>query len=179
MQMSHTVSSCDNDLWSFAVTIYSAPGVAEECLELQDRCDADVNILLFCAWIAWSRKIALTSEDFEAMNALVGPWRESVVKPIRSTRRYMKGAPDDDILALRTRVKAVELEAERIELGMLYSYAEDRWSHAGDAPVSIALRSNCELFLQKQNPAGDIREDDPVRCLTAAVLALDSGAVRE
>ena len=39
-----------NPFWRFSLRTYRAPGVQEACLALQDRCGADVNLLLFCGW---------------------------------------------------------------------------------------------------------------------------------
>jgi uncharacterized protein (TIGR02444 family) len=33
--------------WKFSLPLYARPGVAETSLALQDRCNADVNMLFF------------------------------------------------------------------------------------------------------------------------------------
>jgi uncharacterized protein (TIGR02444 family) len=33
--------------WKFSLQLYARPGVSETSLALQDRCDADVNMLFF------------------------------------------------------------------------------------------------------------------------------------
>lgn len=171
--MDLSANSRENELWNFSLGVYSAPGVAEECIGLQDRFGIDVNLLLFCAWIAWSRKIKLTSEDIEALEAVVKPWHEATVKPLRAVRRYLKDISDGDIAALRKQVKAAELEAERMEQAMLFSTTGGRWSRVENNTVSVALRCNLELFLRKQAGWVAADEPNPVPCLTAATLALD------
>jgi hypothetical protein len=42
----------NNPLWVFSLQRYQQPGVAQACLEAQDRCGADVNLLLYAAWLA-------------------------------------------------------------------------------------------------------------------------------
>ena len=114
----------DNAFWKFSFAVYAAPGVADECLAMQESHGIDVNVLLFCAWLAAARKVALTPRDIAAIGAQVGAWHDSAVKPLRGVRRYMKNVPGGDVAALRTRVKAAELEAEQIEQAMLFAYAD-------------------------------------------------------
>ena len=39
-------------LWDWAVAAYSAEGVAEACLELQDSAGQNIPLLLWAAWCA-------------------------------------------------------------------------------------------------------------------------------
>ena len=120
--------AADGSLWTFAVNLYGAPGVAEACLGLQDEYGCDVNVLLFAAWMGAARHHTLTSAEMAEAAAIVRDWHAEIVRPLRSIRRRLKSgpapAPNATSEALRTRVKSVELEAERIELAMLEALAE-------------------------------------------------------
>jgi uncharacterized protein (TIGR02444 family) len=161
----------DNAFWTFSLAVYAAPGVADECLAVQERYGVDVNILLFCAWLASGRNVALTPADIDAIGALVSGWHESAVKPLRGVRRYMKNVPGGDVAALRTRVKAAELEAEQIEQAMLYSYAKRQWPRAGNAALPAALWANLEAYLRARGYDGPGGEALPLSALCVAVLA--------
>ena len=39
------------EVWTFTVEMYGRDGVAPLCLELQERCDLDVNMLLFMFYL--------------------------------------------------------------------------------------------------------------------------------
>jgi uncharacterized protein (TIGR02444 family) len=160
-----------NAFWTFSLAVYAAPGVADECLAVQEHYGVDVNVLLFCAWLASARQVALTSADIDAIGTLVGAWHESAVKPLRGVRRYMKNVPGGDIAALRTRVKAAELEAEQIEQAMLFSYAEQHWPRSGEGTLPAVLWTNLETYLRKQGYRGPGGEGLPLRSLCAAVSA--------
>ena len=43
----------DNPLWDFVTTTYKEPGVEKACLALQSRLGADVNMVMFCIWLAY------------------------------------------------------------------------------------------------------------------------------
>jgi uncharacterized protein (TIGR02444 family) len=40
-----------NPFWRFSLAVYKAPGVAAECLALQETLGNDVKVLLFCAFL--------------------------------------------------------------------------------------------------------------------------------
>src|SRR5215475_3388471 len=78
--------------WSFSLTFYARPGVADLCLELQDHFAADVNVLLYLLWQA-SRGRSLNAGEISQVIALVKDWREQVVLPLRGARRFLKAPP--------------------------------------------------------------------------------------
>ena len=111
----------------FSIRVYAAPGVADNCIGLQERFGIDVNVLLSCGWVGWSRGHRLNAAQIAAANALVRSWNESTVKPIRSVRRFTKDMPEDAVKRLLARVKTIELDTEQIEQTMLYTHAEQLW----------------------------------------------------
>ncbi len=112
--------------WRFSLGFYRRPQVAPACLELQDAFGVDVNLLLFLLWLATERRL-LSAEGVRGIDARIRHWRETAVLPLRVIRRALKGgAPPIDATTtelFRTRVKAVELEAERLEQEALYALA--------------------------------------------------------
>ncbi len=140
--------------WDFSLKIYSAEGVAGECLTLQDKYGADVNVLLFCVFLG-THGIELKKSDIEAITAFSRPWHVAIVKSLRNARRRSKDFADDpefkerkSVAMFRAKVKALELSAERIEHDMLESWADER----GFLPVSnkrtSAIPNNISLYLK-------------------------------
>jgi uncharacterized protein (TIGR02444 family) len=107
-----------NPFWTFSLGYYRGAGVSEACLELQDNCGVDVNVVLFLLWQA-SQKRRVAAADVKALADKVRPWQIEVIGPIRALRRKLKtDAPllDKGSAELfRTRIKAIELEAERLQ----------------------------------------------------------------
>ena len=104
------------NLWDWAVAAYGAPGVADACLTLQDHHEQNVPLLLWSAWIAQTGRRP-DEETIEAACDTARAWAGVVTAPLRAVRRTLK-APVPDIddgprEALRERIKALELEAER------------------------------------------------------------------
>jgi uncharacterized protein (TIGR02444 family) len=156
-----TVLETDNPFWRFSLAVYAAPGVAAECLAVQDTRGVDVNVLLFCAWLG-TRKIVVTTDDLAATEARVRPWREAAVQPLRAARRGIKTLPDatdNEIAALRKEAAALELRAEQIEQAMLYGIA---LGGAATTTAGDAIRLNLSALLG---------HDVPVPRLVDAALA--------
>jgi uncharacterized protein (TIGR02444 family) len=113
-------------LWDWAVAAYSAEGVAEACLELQDSAGQNIPLLLWAAWCAIEGR--MPDEDaLEAAGDTARAWQETAIAPLRAVRRVLKPrTPDLDDAhreAVRDMVKAVELEAERRLLTALEALA--------------------------------------------------------
>lgn len=112
--------------WQFSVKFYAVPGVAQACIDLQDQAGVDVNILFFLLWNATQNR-ALNCEEVAELERDIGAWRDMTVVPLRNLRRALKSPPPamapQEAEGFRTRIKAVELEAERLQQEAMYSLA--------------------------------------------------------
>jgi uncharacterized protein (TIGR02444 family) len=123
--MSEPVSK--SPFWQFSIKFYAVPGVAEACIALQDQAKVDVNILFYLLWNAMQGR-AFNAADVTEIEHRIGPWREMAVIPVRNIRRELKTPPSvmaaEAAESLRTRIKAVELEAERLQQEALFGLAQ-------------------------------------------------------
>jgi uncharacterized protein (TIGR02444 family) len=136
----------DNEFWRFSLVVYAAPGVADECLALQETFGIDVNLLLFCAWLGAARGVVLTQFDVERADAAVRNWHESVVHPLRGVRQTLKSICGD-CDGFRLKVKAIELEAEQMEQAMLYTHAREHWSQTCLTDAGESVPANVRTFM--------------------------------
>lgn len=144
-----------NPFWEFSLAVYGRPGVPAACVALQDRHDLDVNVLLFAAWAGMECGVALSAERLAAVDSTIAAWRREVVRPLRAVRRRVK-AEDDGFYQ---RMKAVELEAERIEQDRLFALGGLTPQPGGNADIAAA---NMALLAP---------EGDPMLAVLAAALA--------
>jgi uncharacterized protein (TIGR02444 family) len=125
--MSENAPVSKSPFWRFSVKFYAVPGVAPACIELQDQAKVDVNVLFFLLWNA-TEKRALSAVDVAEVERSIGAWRDMTVVPIRNVRRALKSPPPvmaaDTAEGFRTRIKAVELEAERLQQEALYAMTQ-------------------------------------------------------
>src|SRR5207244_4570716 len=88
-----------------------------------------------------TKQRAFAAADVAALEARIGGWREATVVPLRAVRRALKSPPGlvapGTAEAFRTRIKAVELEAERLQQEAMYELA-------ATSPLGRAVTSGAE-----------------------------------
>lgn len=135
-----------NPFWEFSLAVYGRPGVPAACLALQDGRGIDVNILLFAAWAGLECATALTPAALDGVDASVSAWRRDVVQPLRAIRRRVR--TEDE--GLYRRMKAVELEAERVQQDRLFAAGGLTPKPGGDVALAAA---NMALLVPGGDPA--------------------------
>jgi uncharacterized protein (TIGR02444 family) len=145
-QPSHTPT--DTPFWRFSLNFYRQAGVAEACIALQDDCGVDVNLMLFLLWLAANGR-QLSLDNIKELDQAVRTWRELIIIPIREIRRKLKAAPTlvdaGKQEALRTKVKAIELEAERLQQEALYARSRSA-PRGSEARPPAAARANLAAY---------------------------------
>jgi uncharacterized protein (TIGR02444 family) len=155
--------------WRFSLHFYRQPGVAEACIALQDGSGVDVNLLLFVMWLAVAGQ-HLSHEDVQKLEDTVRGWRNLTIVPIRDVRRELKGQATlveaGKQEAFRNRIKAVELEAERLQQEALYEAAHRSPPGTPSTP-SEAVRANLAAY------ARVLGESFPKLAIDALIVAFD------
>ena len=175
-----------NPLWRFSLRTYRAEGVQEACLALQERCGADVNLLLFCGWCGRHGRL-LDDADLRSAIDCVGAWQSGIVAPVRQARRALKQQLAGELAAalalpLRRRLAAIELELERAEQALLADLYS-RWPAVVAAqPPQQAIAANLASYLSKLAVLPQAQDEAHVACLAeacsrgSAALAQKQGA---
>jgi uncharacterized protein (TIGR02444 family) len=134
--------------WRFSLHFYRQPGVSDACIALQDDCGVDVNLLLFLLWLADDGQL-LSADEVKKLDDKVRDWRNLTIIPIRDARRKLKvvetlvGPGKQE--AFRNKVKAVELEAERLQQEALYELSQSGPLGKHAAPPAAA-RGNISAY---------------------------------
>lgn len=137
-----------NPFWDFSLAVYGRPGVPACCLSLQDQRGVDVNVLLFAAWAGLECGIRLSAEELVRLDGAVAGWRDEVVRPLRALRRRAKA--EDEVFYRR--MKAAELEAERVQQDRLFTTAGFIPQPGGGVELAAA---NMALLVPGGDPALD------------------------
>ncbi|MCK1790165.1 TIGR02444 family protein [Pseudomonas violetae] len=113
-----------SDLWSFSLDAYARPGAERTCLQLQSA-GANVCLLLCGLWLE-HRGVVCNAPRLRQLQEVAERWDAGVIQPLRALRGQWKaGAADDtDLNSLREKVKALELEGERVLLLRLEKTAQ-------------------------------------------------------
>jgi uncharacterized protein (TIGR02444 family) len=141
-----TPAAASSPFWRFSLQFYRLPGVAEACIALQEEAGVDVNLLLFLLWHG-ARQRQLTAEEIAGLDQRLAGWRDLTVIPLRAIRRALKSPPGlvepGSAEAFRTRIKGVELEAERLQQEAMYELV--RVSLFGEAAASAASAARANV----------------------------------
>lgn len=137
-----------NPFWDFSLRVYGRAGVPAVCLDLQDRRGADVNVLLFAGWAGAACGVRLDAAELARLDTAVTPWREEIVRPLRAVRRRVKGEDD----GLYARLKAAELEAERLQQDRLHALSGLTPGTPGGRDLVL---DNLKLALAPDGPADE------------------------
>ncbi len=166
-----------NPFWRFSLRVYRMPGVAQACLELQERCDADVNLLLFCGWCGRQGRELDLQRLRSAMGRVAG-WQSQVIAPVRAARRALRQQHDAGAAALglpfRRRLAAIELDLERVEQCLLAELAAQWPRPTGAAPSAAA--ANLERYLALLAPARAAQDLAHLDCIARACTGRAAGA---
>lgn len=137
----------ESPFWKFSLRFYARPGVAPACIELQDAAGVDINLLFLLLFFAGGER-SLTREEVTRIDAAIAPWRNEVVRPLRHVRRALKndfgvsGAEN-----LRTEMKRIELESERLQQEALFAMFPAA-SIGTATPREDAARANLAAYAQ-------------------------------
>jgi uncharacterized protein (TIGR02444 family) len=147
--MTETPAPTESPFWRFSLHFYRQAKVSDACIALQDDCGADVNLLLFLFWLAAGRR-QLSVADVRRLDDAVRSWRDLTIVPIRDARRKLKGAATlvqpQKQEAFRTKVKAIELEAERLQQEALYGLTRSGPPLGSEAAPRTAVRANVAAY---------------------------------
>jgi len=159
----------DNPLWQFSLDFYRREGVEGACLELQDRCGLDVNLVLMCCWLGVyghgvdAPMLAAIEADCD-----FSEWREQVIVPLRAVRQALKSMTVVEAPVLRRDVAQVELTAEAAAQHRLYALVGDTAGRGGRGSGD-AVYTNLVAYLAA---AGVDSADESCRTLAAAAVAM-------
>ncbi|MBP5857037.1 TIGR02444 family protein [Marivibrio halodurans] len=161
-------------LWRFSVRLYEAGGVEDAALALQDEHGLDVNLLLLCCFLGL-HGVRATRETIATLDQHARAWRAVAVEPLRGLRRRLKqdvGTISAETAApFREQVKALELEAERLQQEMLFRTLERLPGRDGrEAERAGLMRINLTLYLTHAQVPRDAETRERLECLVAGAI---------
>jgi len=178
------MTASEPGLRDFALAVYRIDGVSPASLLLQDRCRVDVNVLLLAAYVGAVRGGSFGSAEAAEAHRRVGQWQTDVVGPLRFLRERLREgpppAPSPSTAQLRERVKALELDAELIELEELAVFADelgtpphtDRHGGAPDERAAVAMNVVVHASACREP---DAAERDAVAVIAVAAARYGNG----
>ena len=173
----------DNPLWDFMISTYNKPGVENACLALQASFRADVNMVMFCIWLAY-RCDGNPFLSFYLKPALKFSlsWQSAMVEPLRAVRDNLKdyiknhsldGPDQESTIELRERIKECELDMEYMQTLSLYALVlEGDHQDFSESSVNCkeCARNNLEEYFVSIGARIDPPSEAHVTCILSAVF---------
>lgn len=137
------------DLWQFSLMTYARAGVANHCLYLQDRWGANINIILWLAWLA-RQNLQIDAQTITRAETRIANWHENLVEPVRQLRRTLSAQLSAQLAgeieverelmdATYQQFKSAELHAEQVEQALLAGLQVGIQSSARSSSANLAL----------------------------------------
>lgn len=147
--LKHNSLEQDNALWRFALDTWQTPAIQQVLLDLQDRHEARINLVLAALWLAHNQCCAPQAIESAALKTQA--WHNTYVIGLRRLRKGLaKGLP------LREQLAEAELSAEHLELAELYrllaptAFASAPQQAANSAIVNLkAVLPECVMRLEE------------------------------
>lgn len=166
------------DLWTVMSKVYAMPGVAQACLELQDRFELDVPLFLAVLQAA-GKGSRIDADAIRSLDESCSRWRAEVVRPLRAIRVQLKANPwmenRAQVVSFRSALKTLELDAERLEIAVLEEaiadLPRDEGQEDGSARISAVAQIVLEHFAGRTLP----EEMPQARLIADAVWSLARG----
>ena len=159
--MSGAGLALEHPFWRFSLAVYRDKDVQAECLDVQERLGADVNLLLFCAYAGAAEGVRLGPADLADAAERVRAWHMEAVRPLRLARRSLKSWTEGDsalareAAVVRRQAQGLEIRTEQIEQAMLWHWLDGRRAGLETSDRATALRGNLAAFLGDAGAAGD------------------------
>ena len=152
----------DSELWTFSEQTYALPEVESVCLKLQNEYDADVNIILYCLWVA-EKSITLNEDDIKLLIKTTEPWLTTILRPLRDARKIMKqhiiAMPSDMLDQTVSNINEMELNAEHMsQLALEKAINLDRPSDATQLSIVECASTNLSMYFQYLESSTDIMQ---------------------
>jgi uncharacterized protein (TIGR02444 family) len=140
------------DFWTFSLDFYGKQNVAKACLSLQDRRDADVNLLLLSAYLA-SKGHVLDDTHLSIADGMTAGWRAAVLQQLRQVRKrlpkFAEEVPENDRKQVKEKILEAELAAEQVAHRLIFKRLDDAPMPTHGGTAKERAEKNLKLYLRR------------------------------
>lgn len=108
-------------LWEFASHVYGSPAVEQHAISLQDECNANINIMLWCCWLE-AEGVRLSANLLDEVLITIDALSIQTVGKLREARRELErsgGFTKVQALSIKKHILNAELAIEKVLLHRL------------------------------------------------------------
>jgi len=140
----------ESNFWNFSINFYQISDIEKSCLALQDNYQLNVNLILFCHWLALNKQQALSQSQWQILVAAAQPW-EDIIQTLRKSRRMITNSsiawPTDFKQETSNGVSSIEINTEHMQqLSIEQAWKAFDITECEDSPLEI-LQHNIKNYL--------------------------------
>ena len=140
------------DFWTFSLDFYGKQNVAKACLSLQDRRDADVNLLLLGAYLA-SKGHVLDETHLSIADGMTAGWRAAVLQQLRQVRRrlpkFVEEVPEASRKEVKDKILEAELVAEQVAHRLIFKRLDPAAMLSEGGSAKERTEKSLKLYLRR------------------------------
>ncbi|KTD47958.1 hypothetical protein Lqui_2222 [Legionella quinlivanii] len=145
---SEALTYLQNPFWDFSISTYGNSRVQEITHSLQDNEGANVNLLLYCCWLAFYVE-RLSQEKFNKACQTVFAWQQEVTSNLRQARRAITELGKENkawVDRYLKQVLNVEIFSESYQQQLLFAAVQDKHTQANGSDINLATNYLVWLF---------------------------------
>ncbi|MCW8853634.1 MAG: TIGR02444 family protein [Gammaproteobacteria bacterium] len=167
-----------SEFWSYSTRVYQIAEIEKACLNLQNQFHADVNILLYCCWVA-EKQIALSEKDIDTLIKISQPWQKNILMHLRAARTTLKTStvaiPDEQRKEAHQNICEMELNAEHMaQLALEKALNLKKKSRNNTLQPVDCTSHNLSLYCQQLDSASPVEQiNEQLNIITQALYIRD------
>lgn len=139
--------------WDFSTDFYRLSAVEDSCLALQEKYQLNVNLILFCYWLAKNKQL-LSIEQWQQIISISLPWEE-IIKPLRQSRKLINHStiawPLDFKKESGDNITQIEINTERMQQLSIEQAFQQMQLVATSEDLDTLIKKNISRYLQALN----------------------------
>ena len=140
--------------WNFSLNFYQLPEVEKSCLSLQEEHQLNVNLILFCYWLALENHQQLSLEQWQQLISASLPWEE-IIKPLRQSRKLIKHSPiawpNNFIKETGNGISTIEINTEHMQQLSIEQAWQQMDTSAIQEEIEAIAHYNISQYLKAAN----------------------------
>ena len=144
----------ESAFWDFSIDFYQRPNVEKSCLTLQDEFSLNVNLILFCYWLAIEKKQVLSDDNWAELLHASLLWEE-IIKSLRESRRMITHStipwPNDFKQKTKKSVSKIEMNSEHMQQVSIEKAWEKLSHNVSEIHYQEIINENLKNYLTATN----------------------------
>ncbi|KPJ67405.1 MAG: hypothetical protein AMJ43_03865 [Coxiella sp. DG_40] len=139
-------------------------------LNLQQRLKLNINILLFCCWVAQTGRKQFNKKDIQNISTAITPWHEQIVLTLKKLRKYLQQNTKPISHKISNIILEKEIIADQIEQLLLVDTIMRPSYRRSAIQKLIDACKNISVYCKESHHAMDQQDTELIKQLLSLVF---------